>query len=123
MRQISAAIDEAVWTERFNDRQLVAWQTRMICSWLVKLTPDMSEEAAKQLLEEAQGISLDGMNPSVEGNNTQKKSSPVSAKPTKNDFYKMSEQDIENSLGQADNGDGSFEALMGSLGLRFSRPI
>ena len=85
----------------------------------------MSEETAKQLLEEAQGISLDGLNPSNEGNGTQSRavSQPTSAKPTKNDFYKMSEQDIEKNLGQADNGEGSFEALMGSLGRRFSRPI
>lgn len=122
MRQISAAIDEAEWSKRFNDRQLIAWQTRMMCSWMVKLTPDMSSDMANQLLKEAQGISLDGMNPSVEDEEVKPSAKSSSKLPTKKDFYKMSEEDIEANLGTADNAEGSFEALMGSLGRRFSRP-
>lgn len=122
MRQISAAIDEDTWNKRFSDRQLVAWQTRMICSWLVKLTPDMSSDMANQLLKEAQGISLDGMNPSVDDGKSPIVNKSSVNKPTKQDYYKMSEEEIESNLGKADNEDGSFEALMGSLGRRFSRP-
>jgi len=108
MRQISAEIDQANWIEKFHHRQLIAWQTRMLCSWLVKLTPDMTPETASDLMAEAAAISLDGQEAAV------KKSTdlPSSYKPTRKDFYNMSDEEIEKHLGSADNPDGSFEQLL-----------
>lgn len=113
MRQISAEIDQAEWLEKFHQRQLIAWQTRMICSWLVKLTPDMTPEMAKKLIEEASDISLDGTQ------NSRTTESPkvqqISDKPSRRDFYNMTDDEIEEHLGTADNPEGSFEKLMGGF--------
>ena len=111
MRQISAEIDQAAWIEKYHQRQLTAWQTRMICSWLVKLTPELTPESAKSLMDEAASISLDGAAP-AKTSNTQR---PVGV-PTRRDFYNMSDEEIEQHLGQGDNGDGSFEQLLQGFG-------
>lgn len=108
MRQISAEIDQADWIEKFHHRQLIAWQTRMICSWLVKLTPDMTPEMAQELMKEASAIALDGQ----EVDSSQPSVSNNSSKPTRRDFYDMSDEEIEQYLGKADNPDGSFEQLL-----------
>jgi hypothetical protein len=118
MRQISASIDEADWQKQFYSRQLVAWQTRMICSWMVKLTPDMEPKMAKQLLEEASEISLDGMSPTQTSNEGNKASKVTQSVPTRKDFYDMNDEEIERYLGQGDNGNGSFEALLKGFGRR-----
>jgi len=111
MRQISAAIDEAAWIEAYKQRQLVAWQTRMLCAWLVKLTPDMTPEMSKNMMEEVMAISLDQVTENASDPTSQKpKVSP--GLPTRKDFYNMSDDEIEASLGTADNGNGSFEQLM-----------
>lgn len=109
MRQISAEIDQSAWLEKFHQRQLIAWQTRMICSWLVKLTPDMTPDMAKKLLEEAASISLDG------NQGSRVVSPPEESKITRRDFYDMSDDEIEQHLGVADNPAGSFEKLMGGF--------
>jgi len=108
MRQIIAEIDQADWIEKFHTRQLIAWQTRMICSWLVKLTPDMSPETAQDLMSEAANISLDGQ----ESSKQEKPKVVNSSTPTRKDFYNMSDEEIEQHLGVADNPEGSFEQLL-----------
>lgn len=108
MRQISAVIDERLWLDAFRGRQLVAWQTRTLASWMVKLTSDMEPDMANKLMEEANGISLDNAKP-TEGGQTTKKAAPGVA--PKKDFYNMTDEEIEQHLGKSENGNGSFEAL------------
>jgi hypothetical protein len=116
MRQISAEIDQASWLDRFHDRQLVAWQTRMLCSWLVKLTPDMSPEAAKEFIAEAANISLDG---AVQPSSSKEfKKVQSKGKPTRKDFYDMDDEEIEKYLGKAENQEGSYEQLLGGFAKR-----
>jgi hypothetical protein len=102
----------------FQQRQLVAWQTRMICSWLVKLTPDMESDQANKLLKEATAISLDGMLPEGEPEEEKSARGPVvnPGLATRKDFYNMSDEEIERNLSQSDNGNGSFEALLRGFG-------
>jgi hypothetical protein len=111
--------------ENFAQRQLVAWQTRMTCSWMVKLTPDIEGDMANKLLEEASNISLDGATPDQEEESPTSKAKPkVSSKlPTKQDFYDMSDDEIEKYLGTGENSEGSFESLRAGLGKRLSRHI
>ncbi len=112
MRQISAEIDQAAWIEKYHQRQLIAWQTRMICSWMVKLTSDLTPESGKSLMQEAANITLDGAaTPNL--SDSQEMPSTV---PTRKDFYSMSDEEIEKHLGQGDNGDGSFEQLLQGFG-------
>jgi hypothetical protein len=116
MRQISAEIDQANWIQGFQQRQLVAWQTRMLCSWLVKLTPDIEPDSARKFMEEAQNISLDGEGHSPPPEQSSKKT--PTGKPTRKDFYDMTDEEIEQNLGQAENPDGSFEQLLQGFGKR-----
>jgi hypothetical protein len=111
MRQISAEIDQATWMDRFHHRQLIAWQTRMICSWMVKLTPDIEPDMAKELISEALDISLDG---AVHSSKIDKPKDTVK-KPTRKDFYEMGDEEIEKYLGSADNPVGSYEQLLGGF--------
>lgn len=110
--------------EAFAQRQLVAWQTRMTCSWMVKLTSDMDSEMANKLLEEASSISLDGAEPQQESNNTPVVRTRHDNKlPSKNDFYNMNDEEIERYLGTGENEKGSFESLRAGLGRSLSRHI
>lgn len=121
MRQISAEIDQAAWIEKYHQRQLVAWQTRMLCSWLVKLTPDMSPETAKKMMEEAASISLDGTE-RQENSVPTVKMTKTSAIPTTEDFYNMSDEEIEQYLGKGENREGSFESFRTGFVRSLSRP-
>lgn len=116
MRQISATIDERLWLEAFRQRQLVAWQTRTSVAWMVKLTSGIEPDMAKTLMEEASNISLDNVNPSKGTSSTTPKAAPGIA--SKKDFYNMSDEEIEQHLGKSDNGNGSFEALIGGFRAR-----
>lgn len=75
---------------------------------MVKLTPDMSQEMAQNLMREAASISLDGQE--INPEDSPKVSN--SSKPTRRDFYDMDDDEIEQYLGVADNPDGSFEQLL-----------